>query len=150
MGQPKYFMFKSANNVTYKLTEKEKKFCELYSQFGASGIDAVIKAGYKAKTNNTAYSIASENLRKPKILAYVNLLYKTYNFTDEEVMREHWFLIKQHQSLSNKARAIDMFYKKMGFYSPGKQESDVAVVRKYEEMTDAQLESALSRRVAAR
>jgi len=139
MGKNKFFSFTAANNVIYRLTEKEKSFCEIYCQFGVSGIEAVREAGYKATTNNTAYSIASENLRKPKIMAYIDSLYKEYKFTDEDVMREHLFLIKQHQSLSNKARAIDMYYKKKGLYSPDsleKQEKVTVVqVVNYGDMT---------------
>lgn len=130
MSKSKYLAVITTNN-NYKLTEKEKRFCEVYCHYGVSGIEAVTQAGYKVTSKNTAYSIASENLRKPKIIAYIDSLYKEYKFTDEDVMREHLYLIKQHQSLSNKARAIDMYYKKRGLYSKelDKQERRPTIVR---------------------
>lgn len=132
----KGFNFKSPDKKTYKLTEKEKAFCEIYANFGVSGIEAAKLAGYKANNANTFYSIASENLRKPKIMDYIAELYKEFKFTDEEVMREHLYLLKQHSSLSSKARAIDMYYKKRGLYSPDtlEKQNKVTVVKiiKYE------------------
>jgi phage terminase small subunit len=127
MKKSKALTVTALNNVSYQLTEKEKKFCEVYCQYGVSGIEAVREAGYKAKTNNTAYSIASENLRKPNIIAYINDLYKEYKFTDEDVMREHLYLIKQHHDLPSKTRAIDMYYKKNDLYSPEKQDKITVV-----------------------
>lgn len=147
MTKPKDFVFTTANNITFKLTEKEKKFCEIYSQFGVSGAEAVQQAGYGVTTRNTAYNIASENLTKPKILAYINTLYKEYKFTDEEVMREHRYLIKQHHDLSSKARAIDMYYKKNGAYSPEKQ--DITTHRPFAECSDEELEEMIKSRLAA-
>lgn len=139
VSKTKVFAFTTTDNVRYQLTEKEKRFCEVYCQFGVSGIEAVYQAGYSVGKKGTAYSVASENLRKPKILAYINSLYKTYKFTDEEVMREHLFLIKQHASLSNKARAIDMYYKKKGMYKEEKQETPQQ--RPYKDWTDEQLQA---------
>lgn len=117
MNKTKDLVVTTAKRTSYKLSEKEKKFCEIYCQFGVSGVEAIYEAGYSPKDKKTAYSMASENLRKPKILAYIEQLYKEYKFTDEDVMREHLYLIKQHYDLSSKARAIDMYYKKRGFYS---------------------------------
>jgi hypothetical protein len=139
MNKTKVLTFTATNNVNHQLTEKEKKFCEIYCQYGVSGIEAVREAGYKAITNNTAYSIASENLRKPKIIAYINTLYKDYKFTDEDVMREHLYLIKQHHDMPSKARGIDMYYKKKGLYSAVSPEEKVpttVVVVNYSDMKE--------------
>lgn len=145
MRRAKGLSFTTANSITCHLTEKEKKFCEIYSRFGVSGIEAVIQAGYKVSTKNTAYNIASENLRKPKIMAYINTLYKEYKFTDEDVMREHLYLIKQHHDMSSKARGIDMYYKKKGLYSPEKQENQVVVVTSYANMPADMLQENIDR-----
>jgi phage terminase small subunit len=139
MTKPKVFTFTTANNVSYDLTEKEKKFCEIYCEFGVSGVDAVYQAGYNPAKADTAYSIASENLRKPKVLAYIGSLYKEFKFTDEDVMREHRYLIMQHYDLSTKARAIDLYYKKSGAYSQGKQETPAP--RPYDEWSDEELQA---------
>lgn len=130
MQKHKVFTF-TENKITFQLTEKEKKFCEIYCLYGVKGVDAVTQAGYRVSSKNTAYNIASENLRKPKIMAYIKSLYKEHNFTDEDVMREHLFLINQNHDLPSKARAIDMYYKKKGLYSPEKQDITTVVVTQY-------------------
>jgi len=142
----KKYTFTARDGKKYSLTEKEKAFCEFYCEFGTKGIEAVYRAGYKAKTKAVAYSISSENLRKPQILAYIDTLYEEFGFTDEEVMREHWFLIKQNADFSNKARAIDMYYKKMGYYKP---ERNTVIYRdsKYAEMPYEELLEIYSKRV---
>ncbi len=141
MKKTKLFEFGTDNGRKYTLTQREKAFCELYSSYGVSGADAVLEAGYKPKNRQTAYVIASENLRKPKILAYIKQLYTEYNFSDEEIMREHLFLIKQHADLSTKARAIDMYYKKKGYYKEPEQISPS--YRSYEDMTDEEVQAKL-------
>lgn len=147
MRKVKGHIVPTTNTKHAQLTEKEKKFCEIYCQYGVSGIDAVLQAGYDVNSKNTAYSIASENLRKPKIIAYIEELYKEFRFTDEDVMREHLYLIKQHHDMSCKARAIDMYYKKKGLYSPEVQENTTVVVTKYADMSDEELEKQLEERI---
>jgi len=53
-----------------KLNFKQKLFCDWYIKLGGSrcATQAAIKAGYSEKT---AYSIASENLKKPEIQEYL-------------------------------------------------------------------------------
>lgn len=53
--------------MTQKLTPKQKKFCEYYIQSG-NATDAARKAGYSEKS---AEAIGIENLRKPRISAYI-------------------------------------------------------------------------------
>ena len=50
-----------------KLTPKQKAFADNYIISG-NATDAAKKAGYKEKA---AYAIGSENLRKPKIMEYI-------------------------------------------------------------------------------
>lgn len=49
------------------MTPKQRKFCDEYL-ISLNGADAAIKAGYSPKTAKT---IASENLTKPNIRAYI-------------------------------------------------------------------------------
>jgi len=133
--------FDTLDGKTYKLTEKEKAFCELYACYGVSGVEAAKYAGYEVSKPTTLYSIASENLRKPKILAYIAKLYNEHNFSDDEVMREHMFLIRQHANLNAKAKAIDMYYRKKRFYDDEKHETPTTViVNKYASLTDQEIE----------
>jgi len=50
------------------LTLKQKKFCDEYIACG-NATEAAIRAGYSEKT---AYSIATENLRKPELKTYMD------------------------------------------------------------------------------
>lgn len=52
----------------YRLTEKQKRFCEEYL-IDCNARQAAIRAGYSPKT---AYSIGSENLNKPELKAYID------------------------------------------------------------------------------
>ena len=50
-----------------KLTPKQQAFCDYYIASG-NATEAAIKAGY---SKSTAYSIGSENLRKPELFEYI-------------------------------------------------------------------------------
>lgn len=52
------------------MNERQRRFCELYAE-DPDGTAAAIGAGYSKRT---AASIASENLRKPELLAYIRKL----------------------------------------------------------------------------
>jgi phage terminase small subunit len=49
------------------LTEKQLAFCKFYIECG-NATEAAKKAGYSKKT---AYSVGSENLKKPEVSAYI-------------------------------------------------------------------------------
>jgi len=71
------------------LTGKQRKFCEEYI-FDFNGTRAAKAAGY---SEDTAYSIASENLKKPEIQAYISELEsdlaKTAGISRLRVLKEH-------------------------------------------------------------
>ena len=54
--------------VAHGMTEKQKRFCDEYL-IDLNATQAAIRAGYSERT---AYSIGTENLRKPEISAYIN------------------------------------------------------------------------------
>lgn len=116
------------DKLTNHLTDKEKSFCEHYCNLGYTAVEAIYASGYKPKNRNTAYSMASENLRKPKIRTYISEIYRNFKFVDEEVMHELWYLIKQHHDLPSKARAIDIYFKKRGGYIQDKPENTIQTV----------------------
>ena len=70
------------------LNEKQKKFCEEYI-IDFNGTQSAIREGYSKKT---AYSMASENLRKPEVQAYLKELIENRNkrtgITQDEVVRD--------------------------------------------------------------
>lgn len=55
------------------MTPKQKKFCVEYL-IDSNATQAAIRAGYSAKT---AYSIGSENLKKPEIAKWISNIRKT-------------------------------------------------------------------------
>lgn len=65
------------------LTDKQKRFCEEYMRdFNAT--QAAIRAGYSEKT---AFSIGSENLRKPEIRGFIDAKLKTFALSADEVLK---------------------------------------------------------------
>ena len=98
-----------------KLSLKQQLFCQAYVETFGNGTEAVMQAGYDVSKKdghpdrNLAKSIASENLTKPDILAYINLLLDKAGLNDETVGSHHWFLISQFSDLAIKAKAIDMY-----------------------------------------
>ena len=77
-----YVMAKSTTNWD-KLTEKERQFIIHYlTDCKFNGRSAAIKAGY---SENSAASIASENLTKPKILKAINEKLDEYGLLPEKI-----------------------------------------------------------------
>lgn len=68
------------------LNDKQKQFCNEYI-VDFNGTQAAIRAGYSKKT---AYSMASENLKKPKVQAHIKELIENRNkrtkITQDEVV----------------------------------------------------------------
>lgn len=60
------------NEISKSLTPKQKMFCEEY-MLDLNGTQAAIRSGYSEKT---ATSIAAENLTKPDIQKYLQILMK--------------------------------------------------------------------------
>lgn len=138
LKNPTTFTYTAKDGVLYSLNRREKAFCDSYLKFGAKGVDAVYEAGYNPKNVRVAYAIASENLSKPKMFNYINSKYEEYGFNDDDVLKEHLFLIKQDGDLASKAKGVDMYYKKKGIYAPEKHEHTVTAVRvvNYRELED--------------
>lgn len=75
---------------------------------------AVYGAEYKINTGkNMSYEVAMSNasrlLRKDKIIKRINTLLETGGFTEENVDRQHTFLINQHADFKTKMAAIKEF-----------------------------------------
>jgi phage terminase small subunit len=72
-----------------KLTAKQRVFVAAYLSNGFNATKAAIAAGYSAKT---AYSIGSENLRKPEIKAEIDAYLDDATMSAKEVL----FRLTQH------------------------------------------------------
>lgn len=107
----------------YKIEFRQKLFCEYYLQEKGNGVEAIISAGYdinykdrNGKDTGTPNRklcavMARENLIKPNICAYINKRLDEYGFVDDNVERQHLFLINQFGDLNVKAKGIDLYYK---------------------------------------
>ena len=133
----KVYRYLAPDGQQYALTLQEKKFCDYYLEFKASGVDAVYKAGYHPKHRKAAASIASDNLIKPHIFNYINMKLEEYGFTDDNVVKQHLFLLNQDSNLPVKAEAVHMFYKKKGLYAP--ESHRITQVDPYEGMSDDEI-----------
>lgn len=115
-GRKKPYSFTGRNGEEYTLTVLEKKFCDHYLKNGCIGYKSAL-AVYNVK-ESTARNYASALLVKPHILAYINVLLDLEGFNDQNVDRQHTFLLNQDADLGSKARALDMYYKRFGKYAP--------------------------------
>ena len=84
-------------NKTSVLTDKQEKFClEYIVDFNAT--QAAIRAGYSKKT---AYSVGSENLRKPEVQQRIQVLnqgIKNQKIADAEEIRQTLTLFLRDQA----------------------------------------------------
>lgn len=127
------FVFNGLDGEKYSLTLQQKEFVEIYLTNKGNGVEAIIDAGYNVwkrdKNGNKLYPnrklaavMASENLIKPNISAYVTLLLDQYGYDDDNAERQHLFLMNQYGDLKVKAKALDMFFKIRGKYAPEQHE----------------------------
>lgn len=141
----RFFTFVGLDGKRYSLTKKQKSFVEHYLEFKANGVDAIIEAGYDVyfkdkKTGESTGAInykmaavmASKELIKVNISAYVTLMLEQYGYTDENASKQHLFLMNQFADFSAKAKALDMFFKVRGQYAPEKHQHSMD-----EEITEA-------------
>jgi phage terminase small subunit len=68
------------------LTLKQKLFAEAYVTNGGNGVRAAMVAGYNSTNYNVMASIASENLRKPEVRAYIDHLTRDLSMGASEVL----------------------------------------------------------------
>ena len=135
------FRFKGGDGKDYVLTMQQKLFCESFVRFDMKGIEAVIEAGYSVYGDrggidrNLAASIARENLLKPSLQQYNEILFERAGYHEESADKQVLKLINQDDDLGAKAKGIDIYYKKKGSYSP----------EKFEHGFTAELEAALAR-----
>ena len=96
-------------------TTKQKLALDKIVENGGNIGKAMIAAGYSPATAKTP-----QKLTKTK--GWKELMSK--NFSDDNVMKQHLFLINQHADLSAKTRAIDLYYKLKGRYATDKHQVD--------------------------
>lgn len=105
-----HLIFTGKDGREYKLTFKEKLFVEKYLEAYANGTEAMMQV-YDVKNRKVAAAMAAEYLRKPNIYSYVNYLMEEYGYNDDNVEKQHLFLLNQASDLKSKAKAVEMFHK---------------------------------------
>jgi len=148
-----FFKFTGDDGIEYSLTKKQKLFVEHYLLNNTNGIEAAIAAGYDVQfkkngkptgqiNRRQASAIASENLYKPDICAYITIKLDQYGFNDKNVEKQHLFLVNQNSDLANKRGALDMYYKLKGRYAPIETETKTTI--KFENLNDDELDKAIN------
>jgi len=129
-----FLKFKGNDGKVYRITYKEKDFCEHFLDFKGNGAEAAFET-YNCKNIRVAASVASENLTKPHIIAYVDLKLTERGFSDENVKKQHLFTLNQFADFGAKNKAIDMFYKLKGDYAPER----LKVEHEFDDVSDKEL-----------
>lgn len=131
---PKIYSFK-ADGVKYWLTRLQKRFCDFFLKFDCNGPDAVIEAGYKCTYPNSksinrglACSIASENLKKPAIIAYISKRLDEIGLNDAEVDKHLLYNVRQFSNLHAKNKAIEIYNKQKGRFAPEEHKHKIETI----------------------
>jgi hypothetical protein len=133
------FKYVAEDGIEYSMTFQQKKFCEAYLSFKANGVDAIFKAGYTPKNRLIASSMASDLLRQPNIFNYINSKFEEFGLNDDNVYKQHLFILNQNENLRVKQGAIDMMYKIRDKYAGEK----IRVVNQFDNMTDEELDQTI-------
>ena len=129
------FRFTGLDGKKYKITMRQKLFCEAYLRLYGNGVEAVYAAKYNPSTYNSAKAIASQNLTLLNLCGYINLKLEEYGYSDDNVEKQHLWLINQFANPQAKAKGIDMFYKVKNKY-PAERVIDEGVRDKVDELSE--------------
>lgn len=111
---PDFSWVSAKDGKTYSMTPKEKAFADKYLDLFGNGTRAIMGVYTNVKNPKVAAAMAYEYLRKPHIYEYVNSKLEEAGFNDDNVTKQHLFVINQQADLPSKTRAIELFYKLKG------------------------------------
>jgi len=108
----------------YKLNERQEKFCQLYingkKELFGNGVQSYLEVYEidRSKPNwyKTACAATSQLLSNIKVIDRIRELLEDGGFEDENVKKQHLFLLNQHSDYGVKMRAISDYYKLKGKY----------------------------------
>lgn len=108
--------------VGEKLTPRQLKFCEYYTMadknFFGNGVECYLEIYNinQSKPNwyKTACAAASRLLSNVKVCEHISSLLETGGFNDQNVEKQHLFLINQFSDLKTKKASLDSYYKLKG------------------------------------
>jgi len=119
----KLFSFRGSDGKRYSLTPKQKLFCDYFMR-DLNGVQSALKV-YNTKDYKTASVIASENLEKPNIVAYLTIQFAKFEITPDETMAHLSYITRQFTDLQAKCRGVDMSLKVFGKYAAERIEHSV-------------------------
>lgn len=108
-------------------TKKEHKFVQEWVEHG-NGTRAALVA-YDTTSENTAAAIASENLRKPKIIKAIedalpdhilNQVHLEGLYATKPVFSKEGTMVQEDADFATRAKYLDMAYKRRGLYAAEK------------------------------
>jgi|TARA_R100001530_G_scaffold903_2_gene1577 hypothetical protein len=139
------------NKDKAKLNERQEKFCQLYvngdKELFGNGVQSYLEVYEIDKTKKNWYKTAcaatSQLLSNIKVIDRIKDLLETGGFNDENVEKQHLFLLNQHSDYGVKMRALADYYKLKGKYAPiqtdittkGEKIDGIQMVNPYEDKT---------------
>lgn len=107
-----------------KVTIKQEQFCQLYvngdKELFGNGVQSYLEVYdidiSKPNWYKTACAATSQLLSNIKVIDRIRELLETGGFNDENIEKQHLFLLNQHTDLGVKMRAISDYYKLKGKY----------------------------------
>lgn len=124
-----------AENKT-KLSVRQEKFCQLYLDydldFFGNGVQCYLEVydidESRPNYYKTACAAAGRLLSNVGVCKRIAELLEKGGFNDENITKQHLFLINQHKDFGVKMKALSDYYKLKGKYAPDKIEHKHKVV----------------------
>jgi len=116
----------SAERTRPELNERQEAFCQMYvngdrEMFG-NGVQCYLEVYEIDRTKpnwyKTACAASSQLLSNVKVINRIRELLEDGGFNEENIEKQHLFLVNQFTDLGTKMRAISDFYKLKGRYAP--------------------------------
>lgn len=135
---------------TKKLSLRQEKFCQMYLDYDkdlfGNGVQCYLEIYDidRSKPNwyKTACVACSQLLSNVKVCDRIAELLENGGFNDENITKQHLFLVNQHADFSVKMRAISDYYKVKGKFAP----TEIKFVDDNEDLNDDDLEKQIAAR----
>lgn len=136
----------------YTLTHKQTIFCEEYVASNHDAYKAAVEAGYKCKTRKAALNMASENLEKPAIQAYIAELERRINKRHEQRVATiedrrnllTQFIYDQEIKATDRLKALDILNKMDAAYEQ-RIKMDTTINNPVQSLTTEELRSLIEK-----
>ena len=123
----------SAKNTIKKkklLSVRQEKFCQFYLDYDkdlfGNGVQCYLEVydidEKKPNWYKTACISASKLLSNTRVCDRIAELLESKGFNDENITKQHLFLINQHKDFGVKMKALSDYYKLKGKYAPDKKQ----------------------------